>query len=173
MSTELCPNDTICVNTNGNYRCQCSSGYLMVDGLCKSKCHAFYKNLIWIPYFSESAPPSISGESTFVITVGQASIYRFNVQDVYNNASVGVVGGIPQGATLSGAHGNYTLTWILSVPQNVSLTIYAIDSFNSTTWYSVHIALCGCQNGGKCTSDGLVVNDSNTVIMSCDCTRGV
>ena len=105
--------------------------------------------------------------------MGHASVYRFNVQDVYNNASVGVVGGIPWEATLTGSRANYTLTWILSAAQNISLTLYAVDSFNSTSWYPVHIVICGCQNGGICTSNGLVGNDSNTVIMNCDCSKSV
>ena len=124
-------------------------------------------------FLSGSAPPTIIGESTYTITVGHASVYRFSVLDVYNNASVGVVGGIPQGATLTGSHGNYTLTWILSAALNISLTLYAVDSFNSTSWYPVHIVICGCQNGGNCTSNGLVGNDSNTVIMNCVCSKGI
>ena len=122
---------------------------------------------------SEIASPVIRGDSTFMITVGQSSVYRFNVQDIYNNATVGVVGGIPKGATLTGSQGSYIITWILSAAQNISLTLYAVDSFNSTSWYLVHIVICGCQNGGNCTSNGLVGNDKNTVIMNCECARGM
>ena len=116
-------------------------------------------------------PPVFTANSTFVVTVGRPSVYYFTVDA--SNVTVGVVGGVPIGATLMGVHGMYTFTWTLEGPLNLSLTFSAMDSYNVTSLLSVRVEVCACQNGGNCTLDGLVgVALGQSVVMNCVCSKG-
>ena len=117
-------------------------------------------------------PPAIRGNASYMVIIGQPSYYYFVVEDT-NDVTVGVVGGVPPGATLVSTHGQHTFTWTLGWVQNVSLVFFAIDSSNLTSFLSVQVELCACQNGGNCTLDGLVgVASGQSVIMNCVCGRG-
>lgn len=103
------------------------------------------------------------------------SVYQFSVEDVSNSSLVGVVGGIPTGATLTRNQGSYQFSWILNSSfQNISLHFYANNLMNDTTQYAVQVQLCNCQNGGECISNGLVGSYVNTaVILNCTCPMGM
>lgn len=103
------------------------------------------------------------------------SVYQFSVEDLSNSSSVGVVGGIPTGATLTRNQESYQFSWILNTLfQNISLQFYANNLMNDTTQYAVQVQLCNCQNGGKCISNGLVDSIVYTaVILNCTCPIGI
>ena len=124
---------------------------------------------------SESFPPIIRGETTFVVTVGQMSVYQFSVEHASTGSIVGVVGGIPSGATLMRYQESYQFSFLWNTSfQNFSLQFYVNNAMNETTLHIVQIQLCNCQNGGKCISNGLVGSDINTtVILNCKCNRGI
>ena len=85
------------------------------------------------------------------------AVYQFSIEDASNSPLVGVVGGIPSGANLTSYQGSYEFTWILnSLFLNDSLEFYATNSINETTQYAVQVQICNCQNGGHCSSNGLV-----------------
>eukprot|EP00731_Ephydatia_muelleri_P009511 Em0005g97a len=116
-------------------------------------------------------PPAIRGNASYMVIIGQPSYYYFVVEDT-NDVTVGVVGGVPPDATLVSTRGQHTFTWTLGWVQNVSLVFFAIDSSNLTSFLSVQVELCACQNGGNCTLDGLVgVASGQSVIMNCVCGR--
>ena len=37
----ICINDTQCTNTHGSFKCDCVSGYELVDGICERKRHLY------------------------------------------------------------------------------------------------------------------------------------
>ena len=123
-------------------------------------------------------PPAFRGRSTFVVSVGQTSLYEFAVDDASNGLSVGLVGGIPQGATLKESQGSYQFLWNLSsIPSSsindYSLKFYAINSINQTTYHTVYVMICNCKNGGNCTFNALQGNYTHSIILSCLCSRGI
>ena len=133
------------------------------------------KNYISV-WSSEISSPIFRGDTTFVVNIGQVSVYQFSVEDASSSSMVGVVGGIPSGATLTRYQETYRFSWILNSPsQNISLIFYATDLKNKliTTQYAVQVQLCNCQNGRVCTSNGLVGSNITTaVILNCTCPRG-
>ena len=76
-------------------------------------------------------------------------------------------------ATLVGSKGAYKFSWTIPKVDNVSLTFFAIDSFNSTSILSVQLQICACRNGGNCTSTGLSNIDAQSIVMRCDCPKGM
>ena len=121
----------------------------------------------------DNFPPKISGNSTFIVAVEQVSIYDFTVEDIDDNITVGVVGGLSYDATLVGYKGAYTFSWTIPKVDNVSLTFFAMDSFNATSILSVQLQVCACRNGGNCTSTGLSYIEAQSIIMRCDCPKGM
>ena len=128
--------------------------------------------LVWS---SEILPPIFRGDTTFVVNIGEVSVYQFSVEDESSSSIVGVVGGIPSGANLTRHQETYQFSWILNSSfQNISLQFYASNLINDTTQYAVQVQLCNCQNRGKCTSNGLLRSNINTaVILNCTCSRGI
>ena len=105
--------------------------------------------------------------------VGEPSAYQFSVIDDRDSYDVGVVGGIPSGSNLTNDQGIYIFTWILQQIQNISLTFYAVDSLNATAQLSIPVLICACQNGGNCTLNGLIDVGIKSVVMMCECSKGV
>lgn len=128
--------------------------------------------------FAEILPLTFRGSSVLVVNIGQTSVYEFDVvDDASNSSSVGLVGGVPQGATLTGSQGHYRFTWNLSSIaisslHDYSLKFYAINSFNQTTYYTVGVMICNCKNGGNCRFNELQGNSTQTIILNCNCSRG-
>ena len=123
--------------------------------------------------FLDNFPPKITGSNTFKVTVGQVSIYNFTIEDMDDNITVGVVGGIPYDATLVGSKRSYTFSWTISKLDNMSLTFFAMDSLNAAAILSVQLQICACSNGGNCTLIGLSNRDAQTIVMKCDCSKGL
>ena len=111
---------------------------------------------------------------SFIVKVGEPSIYQFSVTaDDGDTYVVGIVGGIPFGSNLTNNQGNYTFTWILQQVQNVSLIFYATDSLNATFQLSIPVLICACQNGGNCTLEGPIDTYDKSVVMACNCSKGM
>ena len=107
-----------------------------------------------------------------MVKVNRTSVHTFSVTDD-DNFTVGVVNGMPLGASLSAYKGNYNFTWTSKNIENISLTFYATDSLNASSLLNVQIQQCACRNGGNCTLLGAVVSDQNSLIMNCDCIQGM
>ena len=106
-----------------------------------------------------------------MVKVNYTSVHKFTVTDD-DSFTVGVVNGVPPGASLSGYQGHYNFTWTSNHIENISLTLYATDSLNASSLLSVQVQQCACQNSGSCTLNGAATSDQNSVVMNCDCTQG-
>ena len=84
-----------------------------------------------------------------------------------------MVGGIPYDATLVDSKGAYIFSWTIPKVDNISLAFYATDSLNATSILSVQLQICACSNGGNCTLIGLSNSDAQSVVMNCDCPKGL
>ena len=116
------------------------------------------------------------GPSSFLLNAGELSIYTFNASDdSEEQVQVNIVGGLPANATfLQVDSTTYTFTWRLTDPNYVSnLTFYASDSSGAVGVLSPEIVVCACQNGGNCTTEGVLSAQNNVLIMNCICPSGM
>ena len=116
------------------------------------------------------------GPSSFLLNAGDLSAYTFNASDDGGEqVQVNILGGLPANATLLQIDSTtYTFTWRLSDPNHVSnLTFYASDSFGVVGVLSPEIVVCACQNGGNCTTEGVLSAQNNVMIMNCICPSGM
>ena len=107
--------------------------------------------------------------------MGQESVYQFTVvDDSGDNFTVELVGGLPPNASLTDdGEGSYTFRWTLQEPLLTELNFVAVDSAGAGSGITPLVEVCACINGGECTLSGEPFNESSTVIMNCDCPRGI
>ena len=119
-------------------------------------------------------PPNITGKDSFTVMVGQNNVFNFTVEDTDSNITVGLVGGLPTGATLvSNGGGQYSVHYRPTVAtNNETLTIIATDPHSASSTITLTLYLCACANGGNCTLEGLPSSDAKTIIMNCACSQG-
>ena len=130
--------------------------------------------------FIVSFPPNITAPKTFMATVGEESVYTFTVTSDSQNIIVIILHEgeetLPSGVQLNNPDGDsYTITWIPSDNTSVlNLTIVAMDPSleNITSFFNPVVQLCACENGGNCTTDGLLTNDFSFVVLNCECPEG-
>ena len=106
--------------------------------------------------------------------VGQNNVYNFTVEDTDSNITVGLVGGLPTGASLVNNGGSqHSVHYSPTVAtDNETLTIIATDPHSASSTITPTLYLCACANGGSCTLEGLPSSDAKTVIMNCACSQG-
>ena len=123
----------------------------------------------------DNFPPNMTGNDTFRVTVGQEVVYQFTViDDSGDNFTVEVVGGLPPNSTLTkDEEGSYTFRWTLQEPTIIELVFTAVDSEGAASALTPFVEVCACTNGGECTLSGEPFNESSTVIMNCDCPKGM
>ena len=127
-----------------------------------------------------SFPPNITVPETFMATVGEESVYTFTVTSDSQNIIVIILHEgeetLPSGVQLNNSDGDsYTITWAPSDNTSVlNLTIVAMDpNFeNISSFFNPVVQLCACENGGNCTTDGLLDTDFSFIILNCECPQG-
>ena len=130
-------------------------------------------NKLLSSFFADNFPPNITGQSTFIVRIGQMNTYSFTVQDAGDNITVRVIGELPSSAYLEDSgEGRYSLHWIPPEAPNTTLTLLAVDSLGASSTLTPSVHVCACMNEGNCTLEGLPSSDASTVIMNCDCTKG-
>lgn len=89
-----------------------------------------------------------------------------------------VEGGLPDSASVNNDGSSYTLTWTVGIPRdqlndfNQTIQIIAKDELNATSLLAPQVHICGCSEGGNCTSDGLLNTLANPLILDCECSQG-
>ena len=113
-------------------------------------------------------------------TVGEDSVYTFTVSSDSQNVNVIILHegeeALPSGVLLNNPDGDsYTITWTPADNTSVlNLTIVALDPNleNISSIFNPFVQLCACENGGNCTTDGLLGSDFSFVILNCVCPEG-
>ena len=113
-------------------------------------------------------------------TVGEESVYTFTVSSDSQNIIVIILHEgeemLPSGVQLSNPDGDsYTITWTPNNNTNVlNLTIVAMDPNNEniSSFFDPVVQLCACENGGNCTTNGLLANDFSFIVLNCECPEG-
>ena len=113
-------------------------------------------------------------------TVGEESVYPFTVSSDSQNIIVIILHEgeetLPSGVQLNNPDGDsYTITWTPDDNTSVlNLTIVAMDPNNDniSSFFDPVVQLCACENGGNCTTDGLLANDLSFIILNCECPEG-
>jgi len=154
-------------------------GYIITEG-CQECIVVLFSNIaclhnIFILPLAANLPPRLRGNNSFQVYTGILSAYTFNVSDDNDDqVQVNIVGGTPANGNLIRVNSTtYTFTWNLMDPGLASnLTFYASDSLGAVGVLSPRIVVCGCQNRGNCTSDGVLSPQNNILIMNCYCPSG-
>ena len=131
--------------------------------------------------FAVSFPPNITAPETFMTTVGKESVYPFTVSSDSQNIIVIILHEgeetLPSGVQLNNPDGDsYTITWTPDDNTSVlNLTIVAVDldMKNISSMFNPVVQLCACENGGNCTTVGLLTNDFNFIVLNCECPEGI
>ena len=106
----------------------------------------------------------------FTITIGQPSIYQFVATDT-NNFAITVMGGIGE---LTQDGNAYSLTVHENdTSLNTTVSFLARDILNASSLLDPQVLICGCQNGGNCTMEGIIGRDADPLIMDCICDEGI
>ncbi|XP_065910791.1 mucin-like protein isoform X2 [Dysidea avara] len=126
-----------------------------------------------------SFPPNITAPEIFLATVGTESVYTFTVTSDSDNINVMVLHGgegmLPDGVVVNDLDGDsYSITWTADNSTVLNLTIVAIDTDkeNISSLFNPVVHLCACENGGVCTTEGLLNIDFSFVILNCNCPEG-
>ena len=128
--------------------------------------------------FIVSFPPNITAPETFMATVGEESVYTFTASSDSENINVIILHEgeetLPSGVQMNNLNGsNYTITWTPADNTSVlNLTIVAVDPENISSIFDPVVQLCACENGGSCTTDGLLASDFSFIILNCECPEG-
>ena len=125
--------------------------------------------------FVANNPPRISGPTTLYITLGEEAELRLNVTDDRNQFNVSLIGGLPANATLSSSTEDSTevvFKWFSQDIVNITLTFEAKDDFEAVSVHNVQVQVCACENGGNCTTEGLLSITGSTLILNCQCPEG-
>ena len=113
-------------------------------------------------------------------TVGEESVYTFTVSSDSQNINVIILHEgeetLPSGVLLNNPDGDsYTITWTPADNTSVlNLTIVAVDPNleNISSTLNPFVQLCACENGGNCTTDGLLDIHYRFVVLYCECPEG-
>ena len=122
----------------------------------------------------DNFPPNITAKNSFTVMVGQNNVFNFRVEDIDSNITVGLVRGLPTGASIvSNGGSQYSVHYRPTVvTNNETLTIIATDPHSASSTITPRLYLCACANGGSCNLEGLPSSDAKTVIMNCACSQG-
>ena len=120
-------------------------------------------------------PPLLAGDSTFRVNVGQEAVYNFTVKDNSSNFTVTAMAVVDTGSVslTNDGNGNYSFKLLIYEPQSFNLSFVAEDSMGATASLNPIVEVCGCKNGGKCTLQGLLQIEISTIIMNCECSKGI
>ena len=134
-------------------------------------CYRFFCFLI----YADNFPPNITARSIFRIDLNMESVLYLEVVDTADNFTLSVEGGLPHNSTLesiSQSDANFIFRWTLHHVTYDPLIFLAVDSRGASTTFTPTVEICACVNGGICSLDGVLSNNA-TVVMNCQCTRGM
>ena len=122
-----------------------------------------------------NTPPQISGPKTLFLTLSEEAELRLNVTDDSNQFNISLIGGLPDNATLSLSTEDSTevvFKWFSQEIVNISLIFEAEDNFEAVSIHNVQVQVCACENGGNCTTEGLLSVAGSTIVLNCQCPEG-
>ena len=108
--------------------------------------------------------------------LGQETTYNFTVEDLDGDNYTVNYATDQQLANISltnDGNGNYSFKFTVYEQNNVTLAFTAKDSIGAAASHIPILEVCGCINGGNCTLQGLLIIDSTTIIMNCECPEGI
>ena len=112
---------------------------------------------------------------TFVATVGIDSIYSFTV--TRSNTVTVVINGqgtLPSNAIFTNSGNTFTLMWNpVDINEEFNVTIIAVAERNARALFVPHVQLCGCMNGGNCTTVGVPNLQLPFNVLNCECPAGI
>jgi len=124
---------------------------------------------LWIFLFAESFPPNISAPEIFTANVGVDSNYLFTVTGSINVTVV--ING--QESLLLGSGNTFTVTWRpANINDQYNVTIIATAEQNARAVFAPRVQLCGCINGGNCTTAGVLNLQLPFNVLNCECPEG-
>ncbi len=106
------------------------------------------------------------------MTINKESVLHLSVTDPGDNVTLFVQGGLPDNSVLQGSEGEYDFRWSLQQATYQPIVFLANDSKGAASLFSPRVEVCACVNGGNCTLDGVLSNNS-TIVLNCLCTEGV
>ena len=141
---------------------------------------AVYCMFLYVFFLTDSFPPNITAPEIFLATVGNESVYTFTViSDSDHSINVTVLHGgedtLPDGVVFNDLDGDsYSITWSADNSTVLNLTIVANDPSNEnvSSMFIPTVHLCACENGGNCTTNGLLNTDFTFVVLNCECPEG-
>ena len=113
-------------------------------------------------------------------TVGEESVYTFTVSSDSQNINVIILHEgeetLPSGVQLNNPDGDsYTITWTPAdntALLNITIVAADLNMKNISSIFNPVVQLCACENGGNCTTDGLLINDFSFIVLNCECLEG-
>ena len=133
-------------------------------------------------FVSATFPPSISAPQVFFGTVGKESNYIASITSSVGFITFALNGTIGSDSLPSNMRSeiNSTTLSLLWTPlhRNENFVLYVISYVeveDTPTAYSLfrpQIQLCDCQNGGECTTDGVLQFDQSYILLQCLCLTG-
>ena len=124
-------------------------------------------------FFVGNYPPNITADATFRVTLGKESVFLLNIADPGDNFTLQLDEGLPANSTLQQlTDREYAFTWRLFEITGRTLEFIANDTRGASTVFMPRVEVCPCRNGGTCTLNG-VITDAATIIMNCQCSRGM
>lgn len=110
----------------------------------------------------------------FNVTVGMENNYNILVEDVMDNVTVTIQGGLPEGSRLErNGPGAYVFSWTPSIPPNTSLTFVARDTVGAEAILLPALLVCHCFNGGECSLNDIINPRQFLYNLDCACTEGI
>ena len=107
-------------------------------------------------------------------TVEIDSIYSFTVTGS-NDVTVAINGqeSLPSNANFTRSGNTFTLVWNpIDINEEFNVTIIAISERNARALFVPRVQLCGCVNGGNCTTVGVSNLQLPFNVLNCDCPAG-
>ena len=107
-------------------------------------------------------------------TVGIESIYSFTVTGS-NDVTVVINGqeSLPSNTAFTGSGNTFTLTWNpVNIMEEFNVMIIAVAERNARAMFVPRIQLCGCENGGNCTTVGVPNLQLPFNVLNCNCPAG-
>ena len=120
-------------------------------------------------FTTANQPPRLNGSEVFMVTRGQASVYRFMATDT-DEFTVTHQGDLPN-TLVNSTSGMYSFTVNDSAVTNTTVSFVAKDSLNASSLLNPQVLVCACQNG-NCTLEGVLNRDADPLIMNCVCPEG-
>ena len=89
----------------------------------------------------DNFPPNITGKDSFTVMVGQNNVFNFTVEDIDSNITVGLVRGLPTGASIvSNGGSQYSVHYRPTVGALLMITL-TLELHTDTHQYLHHVTI--------------------------------